>query len=309
MVFKNSHQNFSQQLILYLLFLFVYESHAMDQAIMLQPQVVVWNLFFIHARDILPYDDEHSFAQTSRNNCALIYEIQGKRKECISNTITKHGIEFKDNAQFVYHRSWRVFGAIDITTQESDNQMTSNTLRMFSCTLHGNEPIIPKIAVWDNFKAKLSHNPSPFFNKNNELCFHGFTRKVYLDPSCVQYSDPVRHTVIWQGIVEYTISEQLPCELLSFRQDIEPLHIQLVEFLNFPVLLKNILESDGATINVFENFSFSRYKSYDINKVWLSDNYKDFQEIPDGRPAITSFNDLIRTIKNILACRYKQQKE
>ncbi len=306
MGFKKLNENFFMQSILCLSVLLSYAAQAMDQQIMLQPQAVVWNLFFTHARDILPYDDEHSFAQTSRNNCVLIYEIQGKRKASISNVITKQGIDFQDNAQFVYHRSWRAFGAVDILSEEIDNSEVSNRLRMFSCISDGNQPIIPKIIFWNNFQAKLSHNPSPFFNKNNELCFHGFVKNVYRDPGFRLDS------AIWKGVVESTISEQLPCELLSFRQNIEPLRIQLVEFLKFPVLLKNILDSHDATVRNFDNYPFSPFskcKSYDIDKVWLSDNYKIFQEYPDAGLDPKSFNDLTQTIRNILARRYKQQKE
>lgn len=279
---------------------FFYTTQAMNELVVFETKDIVWKLFFTHNRDLLPYDDEHSFTQTSRNNCALAYSIQQQRKNCIYQYILKNNISFNDEAQFVYHRSWRMFGAVDIVKKKD---FTSSQLRMFSCELNHNELPISKVAVWDNCAAKLSCHSSPFFNKNKQLCFYGIHKSIYSEPV------PSNYFAMWQGVVEYTTSEHLPCELLAPSKNIMPLRIQLIEFLKFPVLLKNILDSDGSRVDFFENNDFSQTKTYYIDQVLLSPDYKKIEEssLPDD--IIKSFVDLPQIVRNILAQRYKQQEK
>lgn len=297
MVSKIFHQLFFPRMIICLVMLSFLAAHAMDQAIIPQVDDIVWKLCFTHKRDALPYDDEHAFAQTSRSNCALIYTIQDQRKKCIHNYIVKNNIAFSNKAQFVYHRSWRKLGAIDIVPEEKSD---SNILTMRLLEINDNGLIVPKIATWHHFKAPLPYNPSPFFNKNKEFCFHGVEKSTLVDPAYY-------HKVVWQGVVEYGISERIPCELLCPSSGLEPLHMPLIEFLKFPVLIKNILDSDGATLRDFNNYSFSHYKSYYIGNVLLSENYKYFQELPYGNDPVKSFGGLPQSARTALKRQYEKQ--
>ena len=298
MVSKKPNQFFFMRMIISFAVLFACVAHAMDQAIIPQVDDIAWNFFFTHNRDAFSYNNEHAFAQTSRNNCVLIYAIQDQRKKCIHNYIVKNNIAFSDKAQFVYHRSWRILGVIDITPEETSD---SNILKMLSLEINDNGLIVPKIAAWHHFNAQLPYNPSPFFNKNKELCFHGIEKRTYVDPTYY-------HKVMWQGIVEYGISERRPCELLCPGPGLEPLHMSLIEFLNFPVLIKNILNSDGATLRSFDKYSFSHYKSYYIGNVLLSEEYKHFQKFPYGADSVKAFGNLSQSIRNALVRRYKNQQ-
>jgi len=299
MASKKFNQLFFMRMIISFALLFSQVTHAMDQAIIPHVDDIVWKLGFTHNRDVLPYNDEHSFAQTSRSNCALIYTIQDQRKKCIHNYIVKNNTAFTKKARFVYHRSWRMFGVIDIIPEEASD---SNILKMLSLEINDNGLIVPKIAAWHHFKAQLPYNPSPFFNKNKELCFHGVQKNIYIGHN-------VYGTSVWQGVVEYSISERRPCELLSPGSTIETLalHTSLIEFLKFPVLIKNILDSNGATLRDFDEYSFSHYKSYYIGNVLLSENYKYFQELPYGSYPIKSFGDLLPSIRTAFKRQYEKQ--
>lgn len=280
-----------------------YGACAMDQAIILQPDEIVWKVFFSHNRDGLAYADEHSFAQTSRNNCALIYATQDRRKNCVSQYLKKNKILFAGNAQFVFHRSWRIFGAIDSVSTKGDNALLLQPrLRMFSCELHENQSPVGKIAIWDTFTAKLPHNPSPFFNNNKELCFYGLHEERFID-----LNSPSR-LPIWRGFIEYTINDVSACKLLIPGKRCEALYVGLVFFLKFPVLLKNILDIDEPTIGFFGNV-VPMSKIYDINKVKLSDNYQDFKDIPRVTPWVKSFKNLSERVRKALAQRYKDQQK
>ena len=302
---KNDNRFFLSRLIFYVGGLSFYIVQPMDQAIMSKKQDIAWGVFFTHNREGLPYNDEHSFAQTNRGNCTLIYRIQDYRKNDIYNCMMKKNIVVSSHAYYVWHRSWRICGLVDIITHKEDATLSSScALRMFSCELNANQPPICKSAIWDNFNAELPHKPLPFFNKNKELCFHGFQKNVYVDHG------PTNNSMMFQGVMEYTTHDSFACELLIPRggQYLEPQRIRLVEFLRFPVLLQNVLASDKAIIDLVRNKPFPQYKSYSIDVLQLSDNYKEFQEVPYACISVASFNDVSETIRNALARRYKEQK-
>ena len=172
MVSKKSHQLFFMRVIICLAMLISHVTHAMDQAIIPEIESVVLKLFFTHNRDALPYDDEHSFAQTSRSNCALIYSVQQSRRTCLRNYTVQNNIAFSSEAKFVYHPSWRMFGAIDISqidiSQEENNKKSPKILRMISLEIMDDGLIEAKSGNWENFIAQLPHKPAPFFNKNKK---------------------------------------------------------------------------------------------------------------------------------------------
>jgi hypothetical protein len=302
MVSKKAHQLFFMRVIICLAMLFSHVAHAMDQAIIPEVESVVLKLFFTHNRDALPYDDEHSFAQTSRSNCALIYSVQQSRRACLHNYTVKNNIAFSSEAKFAYHPSWRMFGAIDIS-QEENNKKSPKILRMISLEIMDDGLIEAKSGNWENFIAQLPHKPAPFFNKNKKLCFYGFQKDLYID------AHNPHHSGMWKGVVEYTMKKQFPCELrmLGISDPTLILHIPLVEFLKFPVLLENILNSDGVIIPYSGYHTFRKCKSYFLDQVLLSHNYKDFKDFACVRDQVTIFDDLVPVIRNAFEQRYQEQ--
>ena len=151
-----------------------------------------------------------------------------------------------------------------------------------------------------NFDSELSYKSSPFYKSHKELCCFGLawiqSRGLSLCKRVVLYS------ACLTGHIN-PLSTNLPLECsLRYESKTEQYHESLIKLLNFPHLLKIIL---NMPYDYFWNGYEYGYR-FELENIILPDNYKECVE-SNEEGCYKAFAELPEKLKAALEKRYKEQ--
>jgi hypothetical protein len=249
--------------------------------------LLVWQLVLTPGVAAVDHDKICALALVSKDCNKAIHDTAISRKNYLESWLIKKYPIF-DFKQLVWRKHWSVCAWVRVIAHNRAEKKEKKVGLL--CAYFNSEGKRIRLRhTWDGFEAVLPYDPYPFFNREGDVCYHGYGT-IEKDSNVIEYS------LNMNGIVK-----AFPCRM---RLDGSCETYALSQFIEFPVLLQVFLQSTRSYKSIFLGYSD---KTYNINGVTIPDMYKTCTGYC-GSYYREGFDGLPNAIKDAIAIRYAAQE-